>query len=417
MNLTGYGYELGDPTGINQDWRERIEAFKFSWGYGITGIRLCVRWYDWEPTEGNYTRQKMQDVIAYCKARNLKLAIFFWPWRKEKDGFIPAGHQITGHRGSEFILENDKRMGSLASEVVNKKLHTAITELAATLATYEGGHSISIGTASAEEYINPVIGIGEIEHPELTGFESVFQEGFRQFLASKKLPYQRPEIVEWSRGVALQMGNETGKNFARFISLSLTRYFENFAAAVKAGGKGKILSVYMYPDAGNPQNAWYLHSNFRSQAASADMMYGTDGNWTYDIDRKLLCNAINIGMEKLSIVEYDPTDLSDRPSGYCTGIDLGLMAREFEKAFQQGVDVVAYAMAFCPSEIRAMEPFLRPLHTRYIGKPYTRPSWPTTVVPIADNFFRGQEIYKPYWTGSNWLLPDDTTFWGTAPKN
>ena len=181
---------------------------------------------------------------------------------------------------------------------------------------------------------------------------------------------------------------------------------------MRAGSRGKLLSVYMYPDAGSPQNAWYLHANFASQAATADGMYGTDGISRHDNDRKLLVNAINLGMGKVSINEYDPEDLGqDKAGGYCTGIDLNQMAREFARSYAAGVQGISFAMAFCPDEIRAMELYLRPLWQRYIGKPYPRPNWPVTVVPIGQAYFSGEEIYMPYFKGSNFLRPDDRDFW------
>jgi hypothetical protein len=413
MNLTGEGYEPAIVHGLHPDWVERIEAFRYDWGYGITGIRLCVRWYEWEPTPGAYTRAGLQKVIAYCRERGLKLSIFFWPWRLKGDGFIPPGHAMIGHRGSPFETEGNKQMGSLASAEVNQKLHVAVRELAKELSTYEGGYYMSIGTAEAEELTNPVVGLGTWQRPELVGFEPVFQEGFREYRTRKGQPFARPDIREWTGGCALDMSNELGKDFARYISLSLTRYFENFARAVRQGSNGKLLSVYMYPDAGSPQNAWYLHANFAAQAAAADGMYGTDGISRHDNDRKLLVNAINLGMGKVSINEYDPEDLGQNRGGpYCSGIDLDQMGRAFARSYAAGVQVVSFAMAFCPDEIRAMEPYLRPLWRQYIGKPYQRPNRPVTVVPIGRAFFKGEEIYMPYFKGTNFLRPDDGDFWG-----
>lgn len=417
MNLTGYGYEPAALTGLHPDWPERIEAFRYGWGYGITGIRLCVRWYDWEPTTGNYTRAGLQKVIAYCRERGLKLSVFFWPWRLEGDGFIPAGAAMTGHRGSPFGIEGNKRMGSLVSGVVNKKLFAAVRELSKELSTYEGGYYMSIGTAEAEEFTNPVIGLGEWERPEIVGFEPVFQAGFRDYRKGKGRSYARPVIQEWPRGCALTMSNEVGKDFARYISLSLTRYFENFTRAVHEGSKGKLLSVYMYPDAGSPQNAWYLHANFASQAASADGMYGSDGTTRYDNERKLLVNAINLGMGKVSFNEYDPEDLGQaKTQGYCSGFDLTQMAREFTKSYAAGAQVISYAMAYCPEEIRAMEPNVRSLWQQYIGKPYRRPDKPVTVVPIGQAYFKGQDMFMPYFKGNNLIRPDDRDFWGVGEK-
>ncbi len=170
----------------------------------------------------------------------------------------------------------------------------------------------------------------------------------------------------------------------------------------------------MYPDAGSAQNAWYLHANFAAQAASADGMHGTDGINRHDNHRKLLVNAINLGMGKVSINEYDPEDLGQASGGpYCSGIDLDQMAREFANSYAAGVQVISYAMAYCPEEIRAMEPHLRQLWQRYIGKPYHRPDRPVTVVPIGQAYFSGQEVYMPYFKGDNFLRPDDNDFWGT----
>ncbi|TDB66807.1 hypothetical protein [Arundinibacter roseus] len=415
MNLTGFGYEPSAQNGLHHDWPERIDAFQYEWGYGITGIRLNIRWNEWEPTPGNFTRQGLQKVIAYCRARGLKLSVLFWPWRKEGDNFIPEDHYVTGHRGKQHEIETDKRMGSLASELMNEKIYLAVRELAAELNTYEGAYYLSIGTASAEEFTNPVVGEGYGGSKEITGFEPVFQEGFRKFRQAKNLPYARPYIVEWENGAALDMGTEVGKDFARFISLTLTRYFENFTKAVKDGSSGKILSVYSYPDAGSPQNAWYLHANFVSQAASADGMFGTDGNDRWDNSRKQLVNAINLGMGKISMIEYDPFDLSS--DGYCTGINLGQLEREFEKSYVAGVQVIHLSMSFCPTEIRGMEPHLRYLSEKFIGKPYVRLDRPVTEVSITPAYWQGKDIFAPSWTGGNYLLPVDDEFWGEARKD
>jgi hypothetical protein len=414
MNTTGYGFAPTERYGMNKEWVDRIESMKYDWGWGITGIRLCVRWHDWEEKEGVYAREGLQKVIKYCRDRNLKLAVFFWPWRKEADGFIPDADIMRGHRGSEFEIERDKRMGSLSSVIVNQKMYRAVRELSKELATYEKGYNMSIGTAAAEEYINPIYRAG-LTNPEIIGFEPGFQDAFGAYLTKKGRAYQRPELIEWDRGVALNMNNELGKDFARFISISLTNYFDNFTKAVKEGSKGKILSCYMYPDAASPAVAWHLHGNFASQAASADQMYGTDGDWPWDIDRKLLCNAVNLGMGKQSIVEFDPQDLG-QTGGYGSPINLALMEEQYKLNYASGVQVIQMAMSFTPEQIGSMSGLLKRVTEQYIGKPYTRPDWPTTNVPIADNFFKGYEVYKPYWTGKNFLKPDDTGFWGEGGK-
>ena len=412
MNLTGYGFAPEHEHGINPEWVERIEAFRYSWGWGITGIRLCVRWFEWEPQPGAYSQAGLQKVIEYCQARGLKLSVHFWPYQRVS--FIPDGHAMQGHRGSYYEFEQGTRMGSLASPVVNRKIYDAVSVLARQLASYEGGYYVSLGTADAEEYTNPVIRIGQ-PGGEITGFEPVFQQGFREFRQAKNRPYQLPEIREWENGAALAMGHEIGRDFARFVSLSLTRYYENFARAVKEGGGGKLLACYAYPDAGNPQNQWYLHANFAAQAASADAMFGTDGINQDDNDRKLLCNAINLGMGKISIVEYDPVDLGEK-GGYCTQLNNGQLEREFRRAYEAGGQAISLSMAYCPDQIRSFDQPLRNLRA-YIGKPYTRPDRPTTAVPIVPAFWNGQEIYAPHWTGFNYLRPDDSDFWGSPRKD
>ncbi|WP_158281331.1 hypothetical protein, partial [Dyadobacter jejuensis] len=335
MNTTGYGYDPTDPTGINKDWRERIEAHKTDWGYSITGVKLLVRWYDWEPTEKNYEREALRHAIQYCKDRGLKLSLYFWPWRLAGDGFIDESQYVRGQRGTVHTLERSKVMASLVSTSINQKIHDAVKEMASELAAYEGGYYMSIGTASAEEFINPSVGRyvskyddkgNEISYDldgyEIGGFESMFQDGFKGFRASKGLDYQRPFIHDWGAGSALDMSTETGKDFARYISISLKNYFDNFSSAVHEGGQGKILATYTYPDAGSVQNAWHLHANFTDQAATADAMYGTDGTEIYNVDRKRLCNAVNLGLGKLSIIEYDAEDIGfgrGLPK-YCEGI-------------------------------------------------------------------------------------------------
>lgn len=438
MNLTGGGWDANSASGMESDWTERIESFKYSWGWGITGIRVAVRWYQYEPKSGVYRDDVVQKMIEYCRARGLKLSFFVWPFRLPNDGFIPDGHYMTGDLGGRFEIEPNPDAGlpgnpmpSMASDISWRKFDTAMGRLSKKLSEYEGAYYIGLGLAEAEEIINPMLNTGS-SRQELTGFEQIYQDDFARWLRLKGKTYSRPQVQHWGserygRGGSGLVMNDAGKEFFKYVSLRIANAFDGFSKVVWENGGGKVRPCYMYADVANA-TGHHLASNWITQARGlygrGGVMYSTEGGTP---ELKMVGNAINLGIavqkspDIVSAVEYDPDDLGQK-GGYGSSIDLGLMDRAFRKSLDEGVDLISFAMSFHPqNNIPGMGPILERIFRDYMGKPYPRPATPPIVtVNVNDLYFNYQSLesrYGPYnGKAMNWFRFDDASFFGSQPS-
>ncbi|MCF0074489.1 hypothetical protein LZD49_28650, partial [Dyadobacter sp. CY261] len=157
MGTTGGGFRPDEPTGIDRDWVERIEAFKYNWGYGITGISLWVEWTHYEPTPGHYRTDGLQKVIKFCRDRGLKLAITFKSVRSRGDNFIREDEIVKGSAGTLYAEgpgANAHVYAGYGNDRVNALSYKAIQSIAKELKTYDRALYIAISGGGSGEVVN-----------------------------------------------------------------------------------------------------------------------------------------------------------------------------------------------------------------------------------------------------------------------
>ncbi|MCF0074024.1 hypothetical protein LZD49_26315, partial [Dyadobacter sp. CY261] len=157
LGTTGGGFRPDEPTGIDRDWVERIEAFKYSWGYGITGISLWVEWTHYEPTPGQYRTDGLQKVIKFCDDRGLKLAITFKGVRSRGDNFIRENEIVKGSAGTLYAEgpgANAHVYAGYGNDRVNALSYKAIQSIAKELKTYDKALYIAISGGGSGEVVN-----------------------------------------------------------------------------------------------------------------------------------------------------------------------------------------------------------------------------------------------------------------------
>ena len=408
LNTTGRGFSNSTSNGLEADMAEYVDKFKFSWGYGVSGIRVLVRWYDFEPKEGEYKTEAVKRLIDFCKQRDLSLSICFWPLLKGDDP------RLT----SLFVLSNKKPYYAVSiadlpqySEACNNyvdassnlKIAKAVTELSRVLYSYEKAGYISLGGGSAEEMV----------YPYRDNFISDFSEsniqGFYSWLKNRGIAAAYPPLYTSLMDFVPHNG-EIGKEWLRYNTYTLKAYFDNFVAAVKAGNeKGK--ACYFIGAMGTPATQWTQDGLISYTAANADEFYHTDGTRLDNVYRKTL--GVNVGIGTLDIptdCEFDQEDLGDDTGGGFDGNRLEHLATE---AFRRGAKKVHLAMQFKDDQIAGTERSLKNLMTNIVGKPWTKPV-------LTDQNTKVVDITEFLWNGG-WVFGDDTNvyikavapnFWG-----
>jgi len=433
MNMTGYGWDINDITGINKDWRDRIDNFqslqyngeKFS---GINAVTLTVRWYDYEPKEGQFRDDKLIDAINWCKARNLKMYVFFWPYRELKDNFLPRSDMA--HAGgvrdqwgnvvdSLFVIENNKYTLAPNSWLALAKLENATKHLAQVLVKYQGFKvPIRSGYGETEEVFMPTMKRFDLQSDGsiwattigLTSYAPVDRAAWKIYLASRGLP-DAPAPISPNPNNAWDTGNfwnssPIGKAWYNFMSQGLTNVQEAFRKGIQAGGG---FSMGVYPDAGAAQSAWIGTYPLNKIFAGNDGVYSSDGGTIYDLDRKIFAIDVNRGTFPNSKVafEFDPEDISaEGNSKYGTPINSGLFLKYAKSGFERGADYLFLSMAFSSGDggrrnnINDLAPALYSLQKDYIQKKEI------TSTPQGDPFswkitsYSGTQGYWDTWKNS-----------------
>jgi hypothetical protein len=406
MNTTGYGFDPTDQYGINEEWRKRITAFNtlsyngttFS---GINGVRLLVRWMDYEPTENNYNDAKLLAAMNYCKSRGLKFSVCFWGVRKIGDGFVPDGERVTGSNGELWILENDKYEFALYSQTGKEKLKKCVKHMAQVLAQYPNDTDyISLGFGETEEYYNPIIksfnpSTHEIKNVALTGYSQAERTAWASYIASKGLAGSAPPVSQdptdaFTTG---DMWNTTvGKHWYEFITDGLTSVHAYFRDGVHEGG-GKVCGFYA--DAGGAQSAWYMTYRLNKIFEGVDVIYSSEGGNQYSVNDKIYSADFNAGTfpNAEAAIEFDPEDLSTDGSTYYGNPTSSQRLLDYGSSFfKRGGKIIHFAMAFsygdAGNNITTLAPALWTLQNDYVKAGNTVPQLPAnpTVTYTLDTF-------------------------------
>lgn len=375
MNLTGYGFNVNEPTGIDPDWIERIEAFcnlkhngkKFR---GIDAICLNIKWYSYERTPGVFRDDKILDVINYCKKKGLKLCCMLVPWRVVGDGMLdrsewlehlpdPKGgpdQDLVWHAEGDLPSTEKTYMPSLHSKVGQQKFRNAARHLAEFLAKYpEHIDYISATTSPGEEYETNIYRVNN--QILLTGYGQADLKAWQEYSSGSPVPYPSEHTEQ---GIANLFASEIGKKWYEFRTKGLKDFHAQFVRGVREGGKGKVLSQGMYAGVGAPSGTWtglYKLNDIFSAGTSdqPDIIYSSEGD-AGSQGSKLMATDLNIGTfpgAELAI-EFDPNDLSvdqDWQTGPNEDVNGDILYYWLSSFFRRGGNRGHFAMSFPAGKI------------------------------------------------------------------
>lgn len=436
MGTTGSGFDSEAKYGISEGewlngvyhegWVDRIEAFKYSWGYGITGICVWIPWDSYEKKPGVYEEAAFKRVISFCRERGLTLSVAFMGRRHRGDGFIREDEIITGSNGTQYIEgvpETGTIYASYGNDRVNGLMVGAIRSIAKLLKTYEKSFYMAMAGGGAGEQVNHVFQKNGLW--ELSDFSQDNLRRFNEWAANRGIPNPgRPPIIAgpWMDWPHPDYNNPIGLEFGRFTTYGLYKYYKNFVDAVKSVSEQPCL--YFYSVTSNRQFRAIQNPNLNFIAGPGDGMYGSDGLGLGDLTAKVKVNSVNLGTfpNGISAAEVDPHDISPvsittgRDPHYCEGgLNYNAFLNLSRDLYGRGLQVMHYAMAFCTSEIKGFEPVLKQLHQEYIGKPYIRPvinDSNTVTVEVTEKYRNSIDLMEGINPYTQYTRYTDCNFWG-----
>lgn len=410
MNMTGYGFDVNDATGLSADWREKAEAFlnltyqgvKFK---GIDGIRFNMKWYEYEPSEGAFQDSKLLAAIKWCQERNIRLCVCIVPWRREGDNFLPNSDKSTLMNGKIWYAEGAIQdfttyktyQPSVQSTIARNKFKNCVKHLAQIMAQYPNFVDyISTSTALTEEYQ-----LIRDESPlMMTGYSQVDFQQWSNYSGGLPVPYPTSSTVEAINAMA---STANGRKWYEFQTKGLQDFHAIFVQGVKEGG---LRSCGMYAGAGAPSAVfdytYKLNQIFSSGGANQpDIIYSSEGDAGTQ-NSKLMATDLNIGTFPGSqqAIEFDPDDISQSQQlnpPYGTDLNNELFYNYANSFYRRGGEIVHFAMAFAPNKIPQLTESLYNIKTNFIesnmgmtgidaGNPFTFPI--TTYTGIQG--YRGQ---------------------------
>jgi len=425
MGTTGYGFDATQPHGIAPEWVEKIEAFNYPWGWGITAIDLWVTWDRYEETPGAYETAALQRVINFCSARGLGLSLVFIARRNEMDGFLNVGERVTLHTG-EVFKDGFDVYPSYGCDRTNTLIYNAIQSMTNVLKTYNRVLSFCCAGGHAGELNNHIKNMGG-PSVGLADFCSDNLSRFNAWCTSRGLatpgtpPVIVPENYFWPYP---DFHDARGLEFARFTTYNIYKYYKNFCNAVKSVAPN-IPCIYMYAAAAaSVQFRSTANAPMNFIASPGNGMYGSDGDGLYDAKMKILVNAVNRGNfpNGLSFCEFDPNDTSTYT--YDTGTappfgqanpQWGQVKTYMEQLYQRGIRGIKTAMAFSTGEIAAASGALQQLRQTWIGKPYNPPvvnTENTTTVEVTNKYRNGEDLAEGIDPYTRFIKYTSNDYWG-----
>ncbi|MBO9613413.1 MAG: hypothetical protein J7619_11990 [Dyadobacter sp.] len=384
MNLTGYGFDVSAPTGINKDWLPRIEAFcnltyngkKFR---GIDAIRVNMKWHDYEPRKDVFRDDKLLDVINYCKQRGLKLSIALIPWRAIGDDYLgrsemlehlpdpnwkPSDDEPTQdlvwHDKDQTPVRDKTYLPSFNSTTGRERFKNAARHLAEFMAKYpEYVDYISTATSPGEEYETVIVRRAN-NQLLLTGYGQIDLNAWRDYSGGMAVPYPAQNNEEHI--AYLFTNSEAGKKWYEFRTKGLKDFHAAFVQGVREGGKGKVRSMGMYAGVGAPSGTWTglykLNEIFSAGTADQpDMIYSSEGD-AGSQNSKLMATDLNAATfpGAAKVIEFDPNDLSvdqDWQTREDEDVNGDILYYWVSSFFKRGGDDASLAMAFYAPKINA----------------------------------------------------------------
>jgi hypothetical protein len=350
MNTTGYGFDPYNETGIDQQWRKRIEAFRtlkysgvvFS---GITGVRLAVPWHLYEPKKGQFRDNEIRAAMAYLKSRGLKIAVCLLPLRKEGDGYLNTEDIAVSATGRVWKFGGDHTMSAASIPARNalKEAARRLTQVIYSDPAFAG--YVQLGYSHTEEFYMPVVEEG---HKEPVGYAKADLDAWKKFAPG--VPVQIPGAYEEDWQVGNFWNGGSGRKWFEFQTSNLAAMFAAFRDGVHEAG-GKVCGYFA--DAGAAQSARGFTYDLDKIFQGSDYVYSTEGANGWDLSSKLMAADLIRGTfpKAGAIIEFDPADVAhdivppgtekqDGPMNWNVFYTYG------SSLFRRGVKIISLAMSF-----------------------------------------------------------------------
>lgn len=366
MNFTGYGFTNDDPTGMTVEHRERAEAF-MNLNYngnqfkGIDGIRVNMKWYEYEPTEGTFRDDKVIACINWCAARGIKLSFALIPWRREGDGMFDEHNKARLANGVKWSIEGDlpstyrTYMPSMNSTIGYAKFKAAAKHLASVMSGYPNTVDyVSTATSDGEEYQM----VREAGTFVVSGYAGIDEERWASY--SGGLPVQRPAAYTEDAYNTL-MGSSSGRKWYEYQTDALKNFHAAFVQGIREGAVNGIpRAAGMYAGIGAPTAVWdnTYKLNTIYSAGLPDQpsgIYSSEGD-ANALGNKLMATDMNLATFPGAdpFIEFDPDDLNTaqiRNPPWDADLSSALLYNYSASFFRRGGKVVHFAMAFNPAKI------------------------------------------------------------------
>lgn len=374
MNLTGYGFDKSQPSGMPSEWVPRIEAF-LNLNYqgrnfkGIDGVMVNIKWHEYEPTEGNYDDATMLKIINWCAARGLTVSVIILPYRREGDGMIPDSHKNKLLDGTFWYYEgrnwpfSKTYIPSMNSDIARTKFRACMKHMAAFMKQYNNVDHIALSTAHTEEFQLVI----EEDPVMLSGYGDIDKQKWATFSGGKPVPYPSP-----TTGYEGLWNWPAGKEWGDFHTIAMRDFHREFSRGVREGG---MRVSTMYAGVGAPTGA----SNFSTRlnvmysartSDQPDITYSSEGIqgmlWA-----KLMATDLNMGTFPGSepSIEFDPDDIANpQTPNPPYGVNLyGNLLYEYSASFfRRGGKIIHMAMAYHPNSIPQLSEALYKLRNEFI---------------------------------------------------
>lgn len=411
MNLTGFGFDPTQPNSLHPDWTPRIEKFvNMSWQgvnfKGIDGIRVNMKWFDYEPTSGNFRDDKVLQILNYCVARGIKLSFALIPWRREGDGMFPDSHKARVSDGKIWYEEGDlpstykTYQPSVHSPDAQVKFKNAAKHLAQVLKQANPNYVDYISTAMSQTEEYQLI---RQESPLLmSGYADVDKQLWNTYSGGMQVPYANSSDLNV---INQMMDSPTGKKWYEFHTEGLRIFHAAFVQGVREGG---MRACGMYAGIGAPSGVFdftYKFNTIYSAGTSdqPDLIYSSEGDAGSQMS-KLMATDLNMGTFPGAepCIEFDPEDVAAnqiRNPPY--GIDLnGQILYDYSVAFfRRGGKIVHFAMSFHPDKIYQLSEAVYKLRAEFINSSSGMTPAPEQGEQINFPIFRysGLQEYRGEW--------------------
>lgn len=425
LNTTGYGFDRTTANGIAPGPWEYIQKFNNLKYNGAdaspTAIRFHIQWEQYEPTLGNYQREKLVKAVQTILALSptMKIALHF-PYMRQgywNDSYISTDDIAQIQDGSYVRTNIAYTNPSMYSDLTKQRFLAFVDDVLAQIpAYYSRLLYVEMGNGSTEEYYMPQLTKNNVEYAGM--YEPKAQTAWRQEFLSLRFPGQSQ--VTWGRYTYekqtaplpsnVDWNSEIGRDFHRFAAWGLLRFYKNFYNVVKSRSSS-IKVLYFISDLGSWQgNVKHLHNSTIPVAMDlSDGVYSSDGSDQYDLWRKIAAIDILKGSDnsKIAAIEFDPTDLG-QPSGG-VGINEAYAVDWFARAFKHGAEYVHLAMHFQDVEIAQLAKAMATSKATYLKSSYVPPARSASVaVNIFPNVFTGNYLFQKWsdLAGANWTVSD-----------